>query len=276
MHVPLRRSLGPAGLALLTLCAAAGCARPVGRSAVAGPSPSPFTRRLVLNGHSLSLHLQRGDPAHVTPLVVYATGDGGWRGKDRDVYRQIASWGYAAAGFSAPEYLAQLPGDEGTTTPVLVGRDIAQVVDATRDALLLPSTTPVVLVGVSRGADLMVVAAGQPRLQPELAGVIAMGLTREEEYVRRRRQPDVALELYAYLPRLGTVPLSVIQSTRDRYLPAAEARVLFGNDTPLRMFQAVDARDHSFAGARPRLYALLRDALVWAGGHAAPQPGHAS
>lgn len=243
-----------------------------GRSTTAGASTSPsFTRQVELEGRSLTVHLHRGDTAHAHTLVLYATGDGGWRGKDRDVYRQMASWGYATAGFSAPEYLESLPGDAGTTTPARVGLDIAHLIDATRDALLLPPSTPVTIVGVSRGADLMVVAAGQPGLRPELSGVVAMGLTREEEYVRRRQRPGIALDLYAYLPRLGDLPLSVIQSTRDHYLPAADARVLFGSDTPLRVLHAVDARNHSFAGARPRLYALLRDSLAWVGQHA-PSP----
>ncbi len=263
-------------MALLATAAAVGCARPRHGSAIQAPTPASFTRPVVLEGRNLTLHLQRGDAAHATSLIIYATGDGGWRGKDREVYTQIASLGYATAGFSAPEYLAHLPGGDGTTTPVLVGLDVAQVIDATRAALQTPSTTPVVLVGVSRGADLMVVAAGQPGLQPALAGVVAMGLTREEEYVRRRRRPDVALELYAYLPRLGNLPLAVIQSTRDRYLSAADARVLFGSDTPLRVLHAVEARNHSFSGARPLLYALLRDSLAWVGRNAPPRPGRAS
>lgn len=229
---------------------------------------TPFEQDVLIEGRNLTLHLQRGDAAHAHELVVYATGDGGWRGKDRDVFKRMGAWGYTIAGFSAPEYLEHLPGDAGITTPARVGRDIADVIDVTREALRLPRSTPAVLVGVSRGADLMVVAAGQPGLRPELSGVVAMGLTREEEYVRRRQRPDVALELYTYLPRLGELPVSVIQSTRDRYLPAADARALFGRDTPVRRLHAVAARNHSFAGARPRLYALLLDSLDWVGQHA--------
>jgi len=255
--------------------AVASCARPQPGSTVPSNATAPFARQVVLEGRRFTVHLQRGDPAHASTLIVYATGDAGWRGKDREVYRQMASWGYAMAGFSAPEYLEHLPGDAGTTTPAQVGRDLARVIAVTRDALLMPQSTSVTLVGVSRGADLMVVAAGQPQLRPELSGVVAIGLTREEEYVRRRRRPDVALELYAYLPRLGDLPLSVIQSTRDRYLPAADARVLFGSDTPRRVLHAVDARNHSFAGARPRLYALLHDSLAWVGRYAPPRSGPA-
>jgi hypothetical protein len=241
-------------------CVNVACAHTV---AASPSSPRTFDRQIRMNQHALTLHLSRGTPTHRDELVLYATGDGGWRGKDRDVYRQIEAWGYPAAGFSAPDYLKHLPGDDGTTTPARLALDFSTMVDAARESLQMPPASPVVLVGVSRGADLAVVAAGQSGLKPEIAGVVAMGLTREEEYVRRRRRPMVAFDLYGYLPQLGDVPLSVIQSTRDNYLPASDARALFGDDTPRRVLHAIDARNHSFAGARPLLYATLRTSLAW-------------
>jgi fermentation-respiration switch protein FrsA (DUF1100 family) len=201
---------------------------------------------------------------------VYATGDGGWRGKDREVYAQLESWGYAAVGFSAPEYLKHLPGvegDDGATTPARLSRDFAVIIESARQSLQIPESQPAILVGVSRGADLSVVAAGQPGLQPQLGGVVAIALTKEEEYVRRRRRPKVPLDLYGYLDRLGDIPLAVIQSTRDNYLNAGDARDLFGQDTPVRRFHAVEADNHSFGGSRPILYETLRGALDWIEDH---------
>jgi hypothetical protein len=241
-------------------CAGASCAH--GPGAAVSP-PRTFDRQVEINEHPLTLHLSPPAQLHRDELIVYATGDGGWRGKDRDVYQQLRAWGYATAGFSAPEYLKHLPGDDGTTTPARLASDFSAIVDAARTSLQVAVSSPVVLVGVSRGADLAVVAAGQQGLQTELAGVVAMGLTREEEYVHHLRGPTVALDLYQYLPELGDVPLSVIQSTRDNYLPASDARALFGQDTPLRVFYAIDARNHSFAGARPALYSTLRTSLAW-------------
>ena len=86
------------------------------------------------------------------------------------------------------------------------------------------------LVGVSRGAGLSVVAAG--RLCDAIAGVVAVALTQEEEYVRWYRHlplpheahQAVMVDLYEYLAELGTLPVAVVQSTHDHYLPAAKAR----------------------------------------------------
>jgi fermentation-respiration switch protein FrsA (DUF1100 family) len=230
--------------------------------------PRSFDRRITLNHHELTLHVTRGGADRRRVLVVYATGDGGWRGKDREVYDQLESWGYTAVGFSAPEYLKHLPGvagDDGATTPARLSLDYASIIASARESLQVEDqpAAPAVLVGVSRGADLSVVAAGQSGLRSQLGGVVAIALTREEEYVRRRRRPKVPLDLYSYLANLGDLPLAVIQSTRDNYLNAADARELFGPDTAARRFLAIEAENHSFGGARPLLYETLREALGW-------------
>lgn len=260
------RRVGGPGILLLSSVLTGGCAPhevvlPGGSAAA--PQRGVVERQMSVHAHVLTLHVVPADQARPRALLVYATGDGGWRGKDREVFTQMASWGYAVVGFSAPQYLAHLPGAAGTTTPVGLAADYAAIVDEGRRALHLDQGVPAILVGVSRGADLAVAAAGQPRLQPWLGGVVAMALTREEEYVHRRRRPGVALELYTYLPRLGALPVTVIQSTQDNYLNAHDARALFGPDTSRRAFHAIDATNHSFKGARPALYRTLRDALAW-------------
>jgi type IV secretory pathway VirJ component len=260
-HQVMRRFISCAlPLILVAAVLASGCAH----AHVGSPAaPAAFNRSIQLNGHRLTLHLTPGLAPYRNQLIVYATGDAGWRGNDRDVFTQLRSWGYAAAGFSAPEYLKHLPGEDGTTTPDRLALDFSTIMNEARTALQLSHSVPAVLVGVSRGADLAVVAAGQSAFQRQLAGVVAVGLTREEEYVHRRRRPVAALELYTYLPQLRDVPLSVIQSTRDNYLPARDARALFGDDTPRRTLHAIEARNHSFAGARPLLYSTLRASLAW-------------
>jgi len=228
------------------------------------PRPTQTSRKVTLNGYPVTLHLARPATTTRLPLLIYATGDGGWRGKDLDLFRHLTSWGYPIAGFSAPEYVKHLSGDAETTTPARLARDYEAVMTMAKQSLMLPAATPVILVGVSRGAGLSVVAAGQGLLQPLLDGVVAMGLTREEEHVRwRRRRESTELLIYDYLPRLGPMPIAVIQSTHDNYLPSDSARVLFGSDTDRRQFHEIVARNHSFSGARPLLYQTLRSALEW-------------
>ena len=227
-------------------------------------------RRIVLNAHELRLHFANPSADSSRPLLVYATGDGGWHRKDLAVYRQLVSSGDPIVGFDAHDYVTHL-GPNEATTPGGLAADYGRIIQAARAALNSPNR-PIVLVGVSRGAGLSVVAAGQRALRPSISGVVAVALTREEEYVKwfrrlRRRAPrattPVMVEVYDYLPRLAGMPIAVIQSTRDNYLPAADARMLFGPDTPHRWFQPIVARNHSFGGARPQLYQAVRRSLDW-------------
>jgi hypothetical protein len=257
-------------------CAAftGGCAARAGGHAAA-LTPPIADYMLVLNEHPLRLHFSRGTDGTSRPLLVYATGDGGWHRKDLAAYRQLVALGYPTVGFDARDYVTHF-GDRDSTTPARLAADYHQIIGIAREVLNLPADYPVVLVGVSRGAGLSVVAAGQRALRPSIAGVLAIALTKEEEYVKRLRplrlrragppQGPEMVEVYAYLPRLGGMPIAVIQSTRDDYLPADAARALFGPDNPHRWFQPVQARNHSFGGARPQLYDAMSRSLTWIDG----------
>ena len=253
------------GLLLLSLAAQA-CA------AHLPPSSRPFDGAITLNAHPLNIHFANESLAAVRPLLLYTTGDGGWARKDLALYEHIVSWGYPTAGFSAPDYLKHLSGEQGTTTPAQLGSDYAQIIAFAEAHLHTVPGAPVILVGVSRGAGLEVVAAGQSRVRQKLGGVVAVALTREEEYVRwfgrrlplvRRPARRTMVEVYDYLPLLGQLPLAVVQSTRDGFLPAEAAARLFGPDTPTRRFRAIEARNHSFAGARDAMYEAVNESLQW-------------
>lgn len=208
---------------------------------------------ILLHGHALRLHLVNGgDPR---PLIVYATGDGGWHRKDVDFFKHIAKLGLPAVGFDARDYVTHLG---APTLPASeLAADYARIIDRAKDGLQIATERPVVLLGVSRGAGLAVVAAGEGSLGAPLAGVVAVALTEEEEFVTGQPAP------YTCLPTLADVPVAVVQSTRDGYLSAEGARALFGPDTPFRWLQPIEARNHSFGGGRAQLYAAVQRAFTW-------------
>jgi hypothetical protein len=261
-------------LALACAVLTGGCAaRAGGHAAALTPPVADYV--IVLNDHPLRLHFSRGLDGTNRPLLVYATGDGGWRRKDLAAYRQLVALGYPTVGFDAHDYVTHF-GERDSTTPARLAADYRQIIGVAREMLRLPADYPVVLVGVSRGAGLSVVAAGQRALRPSIAGVLAIALTKEEEYVKGLRplrlrragapQGPEMVEVYEYLPRLGGMPIAVIQSTGDDYLSADAARVLFGPDNPHRWFQPVQSRNHSFGGARPQLYDAMSRSLAWIDG----------
>jgi hypothetical protein len=159
-------------------------------------------------------------------MLLFATGDGGFRGKDKELFEELASFGYPVAGFSARNYLRNLGYVAGTTTPQKLAWDYQRLIAFSERELALPANMPVVLVGNSRGAGLSVVAAGQRLVRREISGVLAIALTGEEEYVRhyrlRRgqlppgtpRRELVTLQTYEYLPRLSSARASCMPSSR--------------------------------------------------------------
>lgn len=229
-----------------------------------------------VQGRWLSLRVsQPSRSAETRPLVLFITGDGGWRGKDLEAFGRLLTWGYPVAGVSAPDYLGHLAGDASLLPQQVLADDIAAIVGAARQSLRLPAETHVLLVGVSRGADLAVVAAAWPSLRRKIQGVLAVGLTKEEEYVRRRRVRPAAADgasqiarPYVALRRVAA-PVCVIQSTHDEYVPAADARTLFGPDSPSRLFHAIESRNHSFSDSREVLYDVMRASLQWVESHGA-------
>lgn len=68
---------------------------------------------------------------------------------------------------------------------------------------------------------------------------------------------------YPALPPIGEVRVAVIQSTHDDYLPAAEARQLFGPDTASRTLRPVESSDHNFEGGVSALYREMTSCFDW-------------
>ncbi len=215
-------------------------------------------------------------PRSPSALILYATGDGGWEGTGKAVFRRLAEHGYPLVGISSRDYLRNLKREKEFISPDRLAKDLTSIIDTAKHEMNLPAETPTILVGISRGASFMVVAAAQQALQPRPAGAVALALTRETDYVRNRRTSKKQAaragastmesgQVLAYV-RLKTaydIPISVIQSTNDRYLPAAEASTLFGPDTGMRRFRAVEARNHRFGGGRDVMLRELDNALGW-------------
>jgi len=109
---------------------------------------------------------------------------------------------------------------------------------------------------------------------PGLAGVIAIGLTEDENLAiaggsdddpaeAPARRSESSVELYPLLAEVAPKRVAVIQSTGDAYLGAARARQMFGVDTALRRFFGVTAKNHRFSGGTDAFAAALKSALAW-------------
>jgi len=223
------------------------------------------TIQVRLRQSSLTVHLAPPAASGARPLIVYATGDGGWPGDER-LFDRMRPWGLPMAGFNSVDYIDSIDVPSRMIEPSAVSTDLGSIIDRAIEALRLPKDQSVVLVGFSRGAGLAVAAATVPEFRSRVRGVVAVALAADETYVA---DPATAgsdakpLRTYEALRDLGLLKVAIIQSTRDDILPAAEARRRFGPDTSTRRLRPIDARDHSFGGKLDELVAELKASLDW-------------
>jgi hypothetical protein len=206
-------------------------------------------------------------------LIIFASGDGGLRGGSNMIYKHMAEQGHYVAAFSSREALKPVKSSGRFMTFPELEIDIAALMREGKRLFGLPETTPTVVTGVSRGASMVVFAAGQPSLQPNICGAVAIALTRESDYATPPTPAELGTAikldekggvlLYPALDRLGSIPIAVIQSTHDNYVPSAESRHLMGPDTPNRRLYEVEARNHSFGGGQDQMLRDLDEALNW-------------
>lgn len=265
------RMLGAAALASLTVAGSAACAGHLAsKPGVYDAWTEPFTRA----DHSVNVNFVKPvTPRSPAFLILFATGDAGWMGASGEVFEHMAERGYYIAACDSREVVARAK----QTDKLVEIPDAAAAVDAiivqARRTLGLPDTTPVIVTGFSRGANLVVFTAGVEALKHHLGGAVAIALTRETDFLQAPppagRPPSVQvddkgrIQTYPAIARAGSLPFAVIQSKRDSYVPAAESRRLFGPDTPTRRLYEVNARNHGFSGGRDELIRDLDDALQW-------------
>jgi len=206
-------------------------------------------------------------------LVVFASGDGGLSGISDALLVHIAEQGYRAAGFSSEEAFGTITESDGKPNYAAARDAFATLVAAAERALDLPDETSLIVVGMSRGANVVVASAGDPTLRRGIAGAVAIALTREFDSLivgdQAKRRPGMTtdelgrLQTYPAIERLGSIPLAIIQSTNDGYVPSAESRRLIGPDTPTRRLYEVQSANHEFDGGHESLMRDLDDAIAW-------------
>lgn len=203
-------------------------------------------------------------------LVVFATGDDGWLGTSHAVFRHLAEAGYTMMGYSSPEALREIARSGQRISTARAAQELKDLYAQAKQDLGLPETTPIVIVGFSRGASVVAFTAVHPELRDGIGGAVAIALTREADYLHAPKgdasvqvDDQGRIQLYPALKFMGSARLAVIQSTHDSYVPAAESRQLLGPDTPTLRLYTVEAEDHGFSDARDKLMLDLDDALHW-------------
>lgn len=199
------------------------------------------------------------------PCILFLPGDGGWRGFAITMAEQMAGWGYDVYGLDTKSYLSSFTG-KTTLKEEEVIRDIRTVADAVR------GKRRVVLMGWSAGVGLVALAASAPS-KDAYVGLVAVSLGDTNilgwkfadnlTYLTGKLPDEPTFSALAYMSRIAPLPLAMMQSAEDEYIPRDEANRLFGAAAEPKRFLLVPAKNHRFDGAQPEFFRQLQQAVEW-------------
>jgi hypothetical protein len=232
----------------------------------ASVAAAPVTQTITMRGHDQVLRLY--GPRNGRPVIV-SSGDGGWIHLGPQVAEVLAAKGYFVVGFDAKAYLESFT--NGTTTLRVEEEpgDYRTLIDFTaRETGQKP-----ILIGVSEGAGLSVLAATDPANKEAIAGVIGLGLSDLTElgwrwkdmviYLTHGTPQEPTFSVRAIVDRVAPIPVAAIHSTRDEYVSLAEVQqVLESGRQPKRLW-IVTASNHRFSDNVPEFDRALLDAIAW-------------
>ena len=244
-------------------------------SAAARPAAAETTETMSLRGLDQTLHVY-GQPGG--PAAVVTSGDGGWIHLGPDVAERLASQGWYVIGFDARAYLSGFTSRSGPLSPEDVPRDYLALVE--RAAARSPRRP--VLVGISEGAGLSVLAATSPEVQERISGVVGLGLPDRNElgwrwrdaiiYVTKKAPHEPLFSTRERVAQVSPAPLAVINSTHDEFVPVAEVQAIMAQARPPSRLWLVEASNHRFSGGEREFHERLAEALAWIAGERPSRP----
>jgi len=222
---------------------------------------------VLLRGHPQTVHLY-GTRGAGNPVIV-SSGDGGWMHLGPHVAEFLASRGFFVVGFDARAYLEGFTTHASTLQESEEPGDYRTLIEYATGG----SSKKPILIGVSEGAGLSVLAATDPQTRRELAGVIGLGLPDLNElgwrwkdaviYVTHGLPSEPRFSTAAIVSHIAPLPLAAIHSTHDEFVPVAEVeRVMNAASEPKRLW-TIDASNHRFSGNLAEFDRRLADAIAW-------------
>jgi dienelactone hydrolase len=226
----------------------------------------PSIGTVSIRGHEQTLYLYgsaKGDP------VIVSSGDGGWIHLGPHVAELLGAKGYFVVGFDTKAYLSAFTAGNTRLQPQDAARDYRVLADfAARATGRKP-----VLVGVSEGAGLSVLAASDVSSKSAIAGVVALGLPDLNElawrwkdaviYLTHTRANEPMFSAAAIVDKIAPLPLAAIYSTRDEFVPAGDPDNILRHAAPPKKLWMVSASNHRFSDNLREFDARLLDAIGW-------------
>ena len=243
--------------------AAAGLCLALVRATAAGGAPATATLSIRGQEQTLRIYGVRGGP-----VAIVASGDGGWVHLGPYVAEYLSSKGWYVVGFDTKAYLSGFTTRRSTLDPTNVPADFMVLVDYAKGA-----PGPPVLIGVSEGAGLAVLAAADPALKNTIAGVVGLGLPETCElgwrwkdsliYLTKGVPREPTFNTSEIIGKVAPLPVVAIHSTRDEFVTVNEVKRVMSKARPPSQLWFVEAQDHRFSGNTGEFEKKLLEALEW-------------
>jgi hypothetical protein len=230
-------------------------------------SPSALAQTMLnIRGKSQELHFYG---AKGGPEIILSSGDLGWAGLVVHVAEFLSHQGYYVVGFNSREYLVSFTTKTGTLRPVDVPGDYKLLVDFAGGS----SSGKPVLVGISEGAGLSVLAGASPEFKDIVQGILGLGLPDQNElgwkwqdftiWVTKKTPNEPSFMVEDIIARVSPLPLAEIHSTHDEFLPLDKAVAMFARAAAPKKMWVIDAANHRFSDKRDELDRRMLEALQW-------------
>ena len=200
---------------------------------------------------------------------MISSGDGGWIHLGPHAAEVLAAHGFFVVGFDVKAYLSSFTS----------GRSVLDTHDEPGDYRVLTDLAVratgrrPILVGVSAGAGLSVLAASDPATRQDIAGVLALGLPDATElgwrwrdaviYLTHAAPNEPSFSVSSVIDRVAPLPLAVIQSSDDEFVPMAGVQRLMSCAREPKNLWIVRASNHRFSDNPAEFDARLIEAVRW-------------
>jgi fermentation-respiration switch protein FrsA (DUF1100 family) len=181
----------------------------------------------------------------------------------------LAEKGFFVVGFDSKAYLESFTSGTSALRPQDEPGDYRELAEYAARG----STEKPILIGVSEGAGLSVLAATDPQTKPRIGGVIGLGLPDINElawrlkdsiiYITHTVPNEPTFSVAGIVERVAPIPLAAIHSTQDEFVPLAEAQLILQKAAAPKKLWVVQASDHKFSSNIAEFNTRLLEAIQW-------------
>jgi type IV secretory pathway VirJ component len=238
-------------------------------ASAAGRSSRAF--EVPLRGKTITLEIYEPSTGTARGTILMGSGDVGWVGLATSMAADLSGQGFLVVGINVRQYLKAFTDGSAHLTTADVQGDFHAIAGVLRADGLLHA--PVIASGVSEGAALAVLAGADPHNHSWLDGVITMGLPEVAElawrwsdftaWITKRDAAEPSFQAHDFVGGVAPLPLAMIQSKRDEYVPESDYRRLLEHAHEPKRLTLIDASNHRVTDKHPELRAAYAAAIAW-------------